>query len=101
MTIRSALSPDGQELTITIQGRFDFNAHQAFRDAYQLVHGSPRRFVVDLAGATYLDSSALGMLLLLRDHAGSEQSDIRLINCNADIRKVLTVSNFDQLFKIL
>lgn len=100
MTIRSALSADGQELTITIQGRFDFNTHQAFRDAYQLVHGSPGRFVVDLGGATYLDSSALGMLLLLRDHAGSEQSDIRLINCNADIRKVLSVSNFDQLFKI-
>lgn len=100
MTIRSALSADGQELTITIQGRFDFNAHQSFRDAYQLVYGSPKRFVVDLGGATYLDSSALGMLLLLRDHAGSEQSDIRLINCNADIRKVLSVSNFDQLFKI-
>ncbi len=100
MTIRSALSADGQELTITIQGRFDFNAHQSFRDAYQLVHGSPRRFVVDLGGASYLDSSALGMLLLLRDHAGSEQSDIRLNNCNADIRKVLTVSSFDQLFKI-
>jgi anti-anti-sigma factor len=100
MTIRSALSADGQELTITIQGRFDFNAHQSFRDAYQLVRGSPTRFVVDLGGATYLDSSALGMLLLLRDHAGSEQSDIRLINCNSDVRKVLQVSNFDQLFSI-
>ena len=90
----------GDKATIRLTGRFDFNAHQSFRDAYQLVHGSPRRFVVDLGGATYLDSSALGMLLLLRDHAGSEQSDIRLINCNADVRKVLCVSNFDQLFKI-
>ncbi|MEL7558767.1 STAS domain-containing protein [Stutzerimonas chloritidismutans] len=100
MTISSQLSADGQELTITIQGRFDFNTHQAFRDAYQNVGCSPRRYVVDLDGATYLDSSALGMLLLLRDHGGSEKADIRLVNCNPDVRKVLAVSNFEQLFAI-
>ena len=52
MTISSQLSADGQELTITIQGRFDFNTHQAFRDAYQNAGSSPRRYVVDLDGAT-------------------------------------------------
>ncbi|GAB6389697.1 STAS domain-containing protein [Stutzerimonas marianensis] len=100
MTISSQLSADGQELTITIQGRFDFNAHQAFRDAYQRVDCTPKRYVVDLSGATYLDSSALGMLLLLRDHAGGDKADIRLIKCNPDVRKVLSVSNFEQLFAI-
>lgn len=100
MTISSQLSADGQELTITIQGRFDFNAHQAFRDAYQRTDCTPKRYVIDLASATYLDSSALGMLLLLRDHAGSDKADIRLINCNPDVRKVLSVSNFEQLFSI-
>lgn len=100
MTISSQLSADGQELTITIRGRFDFNTHQAFRDAYQDAGNAPRRYVVDLLDATYLDSSALGMLLLLRDHGGSEQADIRLVNCNSDVRKVLSVSNFEQLFTI-
>ena len=100
MTISSQLSADGQELTITIRGRFDFNTHQAFRGAYQCAGSSPRRYVVDLNGATYLDSSALGMLLLLRDHGGSEKADIRLVNCNPDVRKVLAVSNFEQLFAI-
>lgn len=100
MTISSQLSADGQELTITIQGRFDFNTHQAFRDAYQHVSSTPRRYVVDLGGATYLDSSALGMLLLLRDHAGGDRADVRLVNCNSDVRKVLSVSNFEQLFAI-
>src|SRR3546814_3120023 len=31
MTITSQPSTDGQELTISISGRFDFNAHQTFR----------------------------------------------------------------------
>ena len=91
MAITSMPSDDGQELTIYIQGRFDFGAHQEFRDAYERVNTTPKRYVVDLKGTTYLDSSALGMLLLLRDHAGGER---------AQIRKILAISNFEQLFQI-
>lgn len=100
MAISTQLSADGQELTIAIQGRFDFGAHQAFRDAYERVDGAPRRYQVDLQGTTYLDSSALGMLLLLRDHAGGDHAQIRLLNCNGDVRKILAISNFEQLFQI-
>jgi|TARA_A100001391_G_scaffold201039_10_gene187045 anti-anti-sigma factor len=100
MTITSQPSTDGQELTISISGRFDFNAHQAFRDAYQRQDVNPQRYVVNLQGTTYMDSSALGMLLLLRDHAGGDEADIRLLNCNGDVRKILSVSNFEQLFVI-
>ncbi|HRL93305.1 MAG: STAS domain-containing protein [Pseudomonas sp.] len=100
MAISTQLSADGQELTIAIQGRFDFGAHQAFRDAYERVDGTPKRYQVDLQGTTYLDSSALGMLLLLRDHAGGDHAQIRLLNCNGDVRKILAISNFEQLFQI-
>ncbi|OYT94922.1 MAG: anti-anti-sigma factor [Pseudomonas sp. PGPPP3] len=100
MAISTQLSADGQELTIAIQGRFDFGAHQEFRDAYERVEGTPKRYQVDLQGTTYLDSSALGMLLLLRDHAGGDHAQIRLLNCNSDVRKILAISNFEQLFQI-
>ena len=100
MAISTQLSADGQELTIAIQGRFDFGAHQVFRDAYERVDGTPKRYQVDLQGTTYLDSSALGMLLLLRDHAGGDHAQIRLLNCNGDVRKILAISNFEQLFQI-
>ena len=100
MAITALPSSDGQELTIHIQGRFDFSVHQEFRDAYERVTATPKRYVVDLKGATYLDSSALGMLLLLRDHAGGDHARIRLINCNPDVRKILVISNFEQLFQI-
>jgi anti-anti-sigma factor len=56
---------------------------------------------VDLKDATYLDSSALGMLLLLRDHAGGDSSQVKIVNCNADVKKILTISNFEQLFTIV
>ncbi|WP_298190689.1 STAS domain-containing protein [uncultured Pseudomonas sp.] len=100
MAITSQPSADGQELTIVIQGRFDFGAHQEFRNAYERVSSPPQCYVVDLQGTTYLDSSALGMLLLLRDHAGGDSAQISLLNCNPDVRKILAISNFEQLFKI-
>jgi len=100
MSVSSTLSADGKQLTITVDGRFDFSAHQAFRDAYEKLSPVPEKIIVDMADTTYLDSSALGMLLLLRDYAGGDQADINLINCNEDIRKILAISNFEQLFTI-
>lgn len=100
MAIWSSESADGMELTIKIQGRFDFSAHQEFRDAYEKAKENPKEYVVDMKEATYLDSSALGMLLLLRDHAGGDDSQVKIVNCNADVKKILTISNFEQLFSI-
>ncbi len=100
MTIEAKASSDGHELTISIAGRFDFSAHQEFRDSYEKTEYEPNCFVVDMNQTTYLDSSALGMLLLLRDYAGGDNSTIKIVNCNADVKKILTISNFEQLFTI-
>ena len=100
MAIWATESGDGKKLTIKIQGRFDFSAHQEFRDAYEKLKDDPEGYVVDMGETTYLDSSALGMLLLLRDHAGGDGSEIEIVNCNSDVKKILTISNFEQLFTI-
>ncbi len=100
MAITSTVSADGAQVTIYIQGRFDFSSHQEFRNAYEKLAKTPSRFRVDLQGTSYLDSSALGMLLLLRDHAGGERADIEIVNCSQDVKKILLISNFEQLFSI-
>ncbi|MFK9085070.1 STAS domain-containing protein [Pseudomonas neuropathica] len=98
MSVVTEISPDGKKLTISIKGRFDFAKHHEFRKSYEEQNLS--KVVVDLKEATYLDSSALGMLLLLRDHAGGDDSDIRVVNSSSDVRKILAISNFDKLFDI-
>ena len=87
-------------MTIAIRGRFDFGSHQAFREAYERFYKVPEIYIVDLKEATYMDSSALGMLLLLRDHAGGDDAEVRVTNSNSDVRKILAISNFDKLFDI-
>jgi HptB-dependent secretion and biofilm anti anti-sigma factor len=100
MTITSKLSEDGQELNIQVAGRFDFSSLQVFRDAYEKVEGNPQKYVIDLADAEYLDSSALGMLLALRDHAGGEQANIRILNAIPDVKKILIITKLDELFSV-
>jgi anti-anti-sigma factor len=100
MAIWSQVSDDGRELTIKIKGRFDFSAHQQFRDSYEKQPTAPSSFVIDMTETTYLDSSALGMLLLLRDFGGGESANIHITNCNEEIKKILAISNFEQLFVI-
>ena len=101
MGISSTISDDGKELTISIDGRFDFSCHQEFRQTYEQVGGGRfESYAVDMAETTYLDSSALGMLLLLRDYAGGDLANISITNCNSDVKKILTISNFEQLFKV-
>ena len=100
MSVVAEVSPDGKKLRISVKGRFDFGKHQEFRNSYERVDPEPNSYELDLKETTYLDSSALGMLLLLRDHAGGDDSDIRVVNPNSDVRKILAIANFDKLFDI-
>ncbi|TCS42418.1 STAS domain-containing protein [Reinekea marinisedimentorum] len=90
----------GNSITIQVSGRFDFSSHQEFRQIYENVTEEVNQYTVDMKDATYLDSSALGMLLLMRDYAGGDSAKIEIINCNDDVKKILTISNFGQLFDI-
>ena len=100
MSISAALSRGGEELIINVAGRFDFSEHRAFRGSYEQLPYFPRRYTVDMRQATYLDSAALGMLLLLRDYAGGDAASIQILNCSDELRQILDASNFGGLFHI-
>jgi len=49
MSVRTSRSGDGKELTIAVNGRFDFTVHADFRLAYEKASAPAGRYVVDLA----------------------------------------------------
>ena len=100
MSVRSEKSADGNEVVIGVSGRFDYSVHQDFRKAYEQAAGGNTRYVLDLDKTEYLDSSALGMLLLLREYAGGTRADVRIVNCREGIMKILNTANFQKLFSI-
>ncbi len=100
MSITSNISNDGKELVISIVGRFDFSSLQNFRNSYENEEIHPEKYIVDLKESDYLDSSALGMLLALRDHAGGDDANIKIINCSPDVKKILLITKLNELFSI-
>jgi len=85
-------------LTLQLGQRFDFSVHRDFHDACLGAGRAARSYVIDLGEVTSMDSSALGMLLLLREHAGADRAEIRIVNVGAELRNTLRVAGFDKLF---
>ncbi|MBF0161491.1 MAG: STAS domain-containing protein [Magnetococcales bacterium] len=95
------------ETVIRISGHFGYEMFSRFQAAYrnetdETIYG--RRFIIDLAGTEYIDSSALGMLNVLRVlidiRTGNGGASIEIINARPAIRKILETANMGRLLKI-
>lgn len=87
-------------MTIQINGRFDFDSHYEFRDSCMAGDHSASHYIIDMSGTEYMDSSALGMLLLLREEAGNDNSNITISHCRPEIKRILEIAHFNRLFKV-
>lgn len=99
MSIESKLSQDGKTVAISVRGRFDFSIVNAFRSAYE-AHDKGLTYIIDLRQAEHIDSSALGMLLNMRNHLGGDAAKVEIHNCAPGIRRILEISRFDKKFVI-
>ena len=75
MEIKTLFTEDKNELTLSLIGKFDYTCHQDFLNAFETLNPIPEKFVIDTLEVTTIDSSALGMLLLLRNYAGGDNSN--------------------------
>lgn len=98
MNVLVSEAPGGSEVTISVKGRFDFSCHQDFMRSYKEFPKGAKKFIVDLKDTEYMDSSAMGMLLQIREH--SAKGDVALRNGNDSVKEILKIANFDKLFKI-
>lgn len=100
MAVETNLDTETQTLEVTISGRFDFSVHQNFRKATQQAGSGVKAISIDLSETDYMDSSALGMLLVLRDKVGENKDAITIKNPKPEVRKILEIANFDRLFTL-
>lgn len=95
-------SAEGNGVKLALEGRFDFHSHRDFRTAYEQVleNASAREITLSFDGVDYLDSSALGMLLLLREKAEAVNKKVVLSGLKGTVKQVLDIANFGRLFTI-
>jgi anti-anti-sigma factor len=89
-------------IVLRLTGSWDMETNSAFRNAYRqaLTTNALSALTLDLAGVDYIDSAALGMLLILQGEAAKQNVAITLTGCRPFVLKVLTTANFHKMFKI-
>ncbi|MEV4703613.1 STAS domain-containing protein [Actinoplanes sp. NPDC049316] len=97
--IRSALGEDGTAL-VSIRGEIDFSSAdevaQGIRDA--VFQWSPPEVRIDLAEATFIDSTGLGALIEGYRAATDAQTRFVVTNPSPSFRRVLSVTGLCDLF---
>mgnify|MGYP000240208174 CR=1 FL=1 len=88
------------QVIISIIGHFDSKSLHEFRSCYKELAGGDMKILVDLEQAVYMDSSAIGMLLAMKDYLGCDYCAIEILNCQPKIMKIFKITNLGNLFKI-
>jgi anti-anti-sigma factor len=93
---------EGNKARLMLNGRFDFNGHALFNEATDSVlkDAGISELELDFGQVKYIDSSAMGMLLLLKERARSASKSVTLFNCKGAVAQVFELSNFRRLFTI-
>lgn len=101
MQIDSVNLPD--HVLVRLTGRFDFSARDTFvaRIKDTISHAEAAEIRVSLADVVYIDSSALGMLLMVRDFAKQNNKEITLSSPQPLVRQTLETAQFSRLFKFI
>lgn len=102
MALEVKVQVSGDKANLSLSGRLDFSAHGEFRRSYEEVmqQAGLKGLDVDLGGVDYIDSSALGMLPLLKESADRAKHQLALVNCRGAVQRVLEVANFTKLFTL-
>lgn len=92
----------GEVGRIILIGSFDFSVQDSFRQTIDetLSNDRLKHITVDMAGATFMDSSAIRLLLLLNNKAIAGGKSLTLINCHDPLREIFSIGGFDAILKI-
>lgn len=90
------------EKSLHIPERFDFGYHKAFTEQYQQIldAGGVTGIALDFSKVSYLDSSALGMMVLFQKKAKASNINVRIRGAKDSAKEILQIANFDRLFDI-
>lgn len=91
-----------KQCQITIDGDITFADHAAFRQTIELfADAGIDTITYDLRNVGFMDSAALGMLLLARDEASKKNKKIVLEHPAGQVKKIFQVTRFYELFTVV
>lgn len=95
--------PSERNVVIKLSGQFVFSDTPKFKNVLDMVtteNDKAKQLVLDFSDISFIDSSGLGMLLLLRDECQKNKVGLSIKSIHGQVEKIFTLSKFEQLFTI-
>ncbi len=96
------LEIDDKRISAALDGNFTFEDNREFKQLLDKVNTKEITDVfLDFSGLEHIDSAALGMMIMLKKCAEKEAVSVTIKNPTGQVKKVLDLSGFYELFKIV
>lgn len=92
---------EGDVTVVTVEGELVVSNRRELKDAVlERLAGGDRKFLVDFADTSYIDSSGLGVLVSLSKKIREEEGELRLAGLDDDLHTLFELTKLDTLFRI-
>ncbi len=93
---------DAERHVVAVRGEIDlFTAPELKQVLTGAIEQGRRRVVVDLSETTFLDSTALGVLIGAVKRLRSNDGALAIVNVDRNIAKTFEITGLDQIFALL
>ena len=89
--------------TLRLPSRFDYSYHRQFGELYLpfVESATCKEIVLDFSQVEYIDSSALGMMVLLNKKVSDQNKKIKIKGARGATDEILKMANMQKLFEFL
>jgi anti-sigma B factor antagonist len=95
-------SIDAERHVVAVRGEIDlFTAPELKQKLTDAIEGGKTRIVVDLTQTTFLDSTALGVLIGAVKRLRTRDGALVIVNVDQNIAKTFEITGLDQIFTIV
>ena len=93
---------DSDRHVVAVRGEIDlFTAPELKQKLTDAIEGGKSRIVVDLTDTSFLDSTALGVLIGAVKRLRTRDGALVIVNVDQNIAKTFEITGLDQIFTIL
>ncbi len=88
-----------KETEIDINGAFTFRDHDKFFDIIgEIEKQQGGKIVFNMSGCEFIDSAALGMLVIASDEASVRHIDLAIKNARGKVKDLMMIARFETLY---
>ena len=93
---------DAERHVVAVRGDLDLYSASELKEVFaHAIAAGQIRIIVDLTEATFLDSSALSVLLDAAKRLRSRHGALAIVNLNENLTRIFQITAMDQTFTIL